>query len=231
MFLKFGRLITMSLITEIFEIAVRAISISCVATLLAALLGMPIGLVLGLKKFRGRSIVISFFNALLGIPTVALGLIMYLIFSRGGPLGFFHLLYTPLLMILGQAVLITPIMVSFTTSTIAAIDPEIKNLAKTLGASETEASMAVLRESIGGVMLAVAASFNRAISELGVALMLGGNLRGLTRVLTTSIALETNRGELTLAIALTCILVLIVLTINIVINMLQNKMRSWLWRL
>jgi tungstate transport system permease protein len=220
----------MSIETQIVEIAVRAIIVSGAATLLAALWGVPLGILIGLRRFHGRSLVVSFFNALLGMPAVALGLILYLVFSRSGPLGFLHLLYTPIAMILGQAVLVTPITVSFVTSTVESIDPDIKDLAKTLGASETEASMAVLRESFGGVLLAIAASFNRAIAELGVALMLGGNLRGLTRVLTTSIALETTRGELMLGIALTIILLVIVLAINFSMNMLQSKVRSWLWR-
>jgi len=220
----------MTVETEIVEIAVRTIGVSGAATLLAALWGIPLGILLGLKRFRGRRVIVGFFNAMMGLPAVALGLLLYLLFSQSGPLGFLHLLYTPLAMALGQAVLITPITVSFTTSTIEAIDPEIKDLATTLGASETEASMAVLKESIGGVLLAVAASFNRAIAELGVAIMVGGNLRGLTRVLTTSIALEATRAELLLGIALTIILLVIVFAVNASVNMLQSRVRSWLWR-
>lgn len=220
----------MTVETEIVEIAVRTIGVSGAATLLAALWGIPLGILLGLKRFRGRRVIVGFFNAMMGLPAVALGLLLYLLFSQSGPLGFLHLLYTPLVIVLGQAVLITPITVSFTTSTIEAIDPEIKDLATTLGASETEASMAVLKESIGGVLLAVAASFNRAIAELGVAIMVGGNLRGLTRVLTTSIALETTRAELDLGIALTIILLVIVFAVNASVNMLQSRVRSWLWK-
>ena len=220
----------MAVETEIVEIAVRTIGVSGAATLLAALWGIPLGIMLGFKRFRGRRVIVGFFNAMMGLPAVALGLLLYLLFSQSGPLGFLHLMYTPLAIVLGQAVLITPITVSFTTSTIEAIDPEIKDLATTLGASETEASMAVLKESIGGVLLAVAASFNRAIAELGVAIMVGGNLRGLTRVLTTSIALEATRAELLLGIALTIILLVIVFTVNASVNMLQSKVRSWLWR-
>ena len=222
--------VEMSVETEIMEIAARAIGISGAATFLAALWGLPLGILLGLKRFRGRRLILGFFNAMMGLPTVALGLLLYLLFSRSGPLGFLHLMYTPLAMVLGQAVLITPITVSFTTSTIETVDPDIKDLATTLGASETEASMAVLKESLSGVLLAVAASFNRAIAELGVAIMVGGNLRGLTRVLTTSIALETTRGELLLGIALTIILLAIVFAVNVSVNMLQSRVRSWLWR-
>ncbi|MCW4037819.1 MAG: ABC transporter permease [Candidatus Bathyarchaeota archaeon] len=220
----------MTVETEVVEIAVRTIGVSGAATLLAALWGIPLGILLGLKRFRGRRVIVGFFNAMMGLPAVALGLLLWLLFSQSGPLGFLHLLYTPLAIIMGQAVLITPITVSFTTSTIEAIDPEIKDLATTLGASETEASMVVLKESIGGVLLAVAASFNRAIAELGVAIMVGGNLRGLTRVLTTSIALESTRGELLLGIALTIILLVIVFGVNVSVNMLQSRVRSWLWR-
>jgi tungstate transport system permease protein len=228
--MSYGGFVDMTVETEIVEIAVRAIGVSGAATLLAALWSIPLGILLGLKRFRGRRVIVGFFNSMMGLPAVALGLLLYLLFSQSGPLGFLHLLYTPLVIVLGQAVLITPITVSFTTSTIEAIDPEIKDLATTLGASETEASMVVLKESIGGVLLAVAASFNRAIAELGVAIMVGGNLRGLTRVLTTSIALETTRGELLLGISLTIILLVIVFAVNVSVNMLQSRMRSWLWR-
>jgi len=216
----------MSLAIEIVEISVRAIVVSGAATLLATLWGLPIGIFIGLKKFRGRSVVKGFFNTMLGIPTVSLGLVLYLVFSRSGPLGFLHLLYTPLAIIIGQAVLITPITISFTASTVESVDPEIRDLAKTLGASGTQASMAVLKESVSGVFLAIIAGFNRAISELGVALMLGGNIRGVTRVLTTSIALETTRGELVLGIALTVILLSIVFALNTFVNLIQRRTGS-----
>ena len=226
--MSYGGFINMTMETEIVEIAVRTIAVSGAATLLAALWGLPLGILLGLKRFRGRRIIVGFFNTMMGLPAVALGLLLYLLFSQSGPLGFLHLLYTPLVIALGQAVLITPITVSFTINSIEAIDPEIKDLATTLGASETEASVAVLKESIGGVLLAVAASFNRAMAELGVAIMVGGNLRGLTRVLTTSITLETTRGELLLGVALTIILLVIVFAVNTSVNMLQSRVRSWL---
>ncbi len=159
----------------------------------------------------------------MGMPTVSLGLVLYMLFSRAGPLGFLHLLYTPLAMTIGQAVLITPIIVSFVTSTVESVDPEIRDLAKTLGASEVQASLAVVKESMSGVFLAIVASFNRAIAELGIALMLGGNIRGVTRVLTTSIALETTRGELVLGMVLTVILLAIVFGLNTVVSYFQRR--------
>jgi len=205
------------------EISVRSILISGSATILAFLWGLPVAAILGLKRFPGRFLLNGFFNAMLGIPTVSLGLILYLFFSKAGPLGFFRLLYSPAGMIIGQAILITPITISFITSAIESVDPEIKDLAKTLGASETEASIAVLRESINGIVLAITASFNRAIAELGVALMVGGNITGFTSVLTTTIALETNRGNIELSIALATTLLLIAFALTISISLIQRR--------
>jgi len=205
------------------EICVRSILISTSATLLSVLWGLPVAAILGLKRFRGRFLLKGFFNAMLGIPTVALGLILYLFFSNTGPVGFLRLLYSPTAMIIGQAILVTPITVSFITNAIESVDPEIRDLAKTLGASETEASIAVLKESMSGVALAITASFNRAIAELGVVLMVGGNIAGFTSVLTTTIALETSKGEIALAIALAIILLLIVFALSMAVNLMQRR--------
>jgi tungstate transport system permease protein len=213
----------MSVESEIFEIVIRAILVSGSATLLASFWGLPIGVLIGLRRFRARSVVKGFFSAMIGMPTVSLGLILYMVFSRSGPLGFLQLMYTPLAITIGQSVLVTPMIISFVTGTIESTDPKIRDLARTLGASETEASLAVLRESLSGVVLAIVASFNRAVAELGVALMLGGNIRGVTRVLTTSIALETTRGELFLGIVLTVILLVIVFSLNTVVNFAQRR--------
>jgi len=208
------------------EVTLRSVAISGLATILAAGWSIPLSILIGLGKFRGRFLLRGVFNAFLGVPTVTLGLVLYLLFSRSGPLGSLHLLYTPWAIVLGQAILISPIVVSFVTNTLEAVDPEIRSLALTLGASETRAHLAVLRESIDGVFLAVTGSFNRAIAELGVALMLGGNIRGVTRVLTTSIALETARGEIALSIALAAVLMLIVATVSLTMNLVQRRMNT-----
>jgi len=205
------------------EISIRSILVSSSAVMLSALWGLPVATLLGLKRFPGKFLAKGFFNAMLGIPTVALGLILYLFFSNAGPVGFLRLLYSPTAMIIGQAILITPITVSFIISAIESVDPEIRDLAKTLGASETEASIAVLRESMSGVVLAITASFNRAIAELGVVLMVGGNIAGFTSVLTTTIALETSKGEIALAIALAIILLLIVSALTLTVNLIQRR--------
>lgn len=209
------------------EISVRSVLVSSSAVMLAALWGLPVAAFLGLKRFPGRFLAKGFFNAMLGLPTVALGLVLYLFFSNAGPVGFLRLLYSPTAIIIGQAILVTPITVSFITSAIESVDPEIKDLAKTLGASETEASIAVLKEAMNGVVLAITASFNRAIAELGVVLMVGGNIAGFTSVLTTTIALETSKGEIALAIALAIILLLIVSVLTLVVNMNQRRMTNY----
>lgn len=207
----------------VIEITARSVLVSGSATLLSVLWGIPIATALGLYRFQGRFVLKGMFNALLGVPTVTLGLILYLFLSKSGPLGFMSILYDPLGIIFGQAILVTPIVVSFIASAIESVDPEIKDLAKTLGASEFDASMAVLKESLSGVVLAITASFNRAIAELGVALMVGGNISGRTSVLTTTIALETNKGNIALGIALAIILLLIVSTLSLSINLIQRR--------
>ena len=209
----------------IFQITIRSLHISGTATLLSVLWSLPLGIIVGMKTFPGKQLVKGIFNALLGMPTVALGLILYLLFSRSGALGFLHLFPSLQAIIIGQAILVTPIIVSLTTSAVESVDPEIKNLAKTLGASEVEASLTVLRESIGGVVLAIIASFNRAIAELGVALAVGANLRGETQVLTTVIAMEVNRGNIEYSIQLMIILLAIVFIITILTNLLQRRIK------
>ena len=205
------------------DVTLRSLYVSGLATLLSATWSLPLALIIGMRDFPGRRFVKAFFNAMIGIPTVVLGLLLYLVFSRSGPLGYLKLLYTPQIITLGQAILITPILVSFTVTAVEAIAQEVKDLAMTLGASDIQASLAILRESRGGVVLSTLASFNRDIAELGVALMLGGNIRGVTRVLTTTIALETARGEITLSIALGIILLILVLSINLTINLVQGR--------
>jgi tungstate transport system permease protein len=212
-----------SLDPTLYSIVLRSLYVSGLATAMATLWSLPIAAILGLKNFPGKRFIRASFNAFLGMPTVVLGLVLFLLLSRSGPLGMFGLLFTPLAISIGQAILITPIIVSFITSAIESIDVELRDLAKTLGSTEIQASIAVLQEAVGGVTLAVIAAFNRAFAELGVAMMLGGNIHGLTRLLTTAIALETARGEIAFSIALGFILVLIVYTFSIVLNYLRQS--------
>ena len=215
----------------LYGVVSRTLIFSGIAIILATLWGTPIAMLIGLRNFRGKTLVKTFFNSLIGIPTVVLGLVLFLILSKGGPLGFLGLLYTPGAIILGEAVLVTPILISIMTTAIEAVDPEIMNLAKTLGASESQASIAVLKEAVNGVLLSNIASFNRAIAELGVALLVGGNIAGLTDVLTTAISRYTARGELDFAIALGILLMVIVFGINIIIIAARKaKILFTMWR-
>ena len=212
-----------SLDPTVYRIVFRSLYVSGLAVAMATLWSLPIATILGIKNFRGKRFIQGSFNAFIGFPTVVLGLILFLLFSRSGPLGTFGLLFSPLVISIGQAFLITPILVSFITSAIEAIDLDIRDLAMTLGSTEIQASIAILREASGGVILAVIAGFNRAFAELGVAMMVGGNIYGSTRLLTTAIALETNRGEIPFSIALGVILLAIVYTLNISINYLRRR--------
>jgi len=210
---------------EILGIVSRSLLFSGTAVILAILWGTPLAMLIAMKDFRGKTVIKTFLNTLIGLPTVVLGLILFLIFSRGGPLGFLGLLYTPAAIMIGQAILITPILVSIGVSAIESVDPEIMSLSKTLGASESQAQIAVLKEAASGIILSDLASFNRAIGELGVVLIIGGNIRGggiRTDVLTTSISRDTAIGELGLAIALGILLVLILFIINIIVVVLRK---------
>jgi tungstate transport system permease protein len=207
---------------SIIEITLRSLYTAIFATLLASIVGLPISVVITMKEFPGKKGLQFFFNSMVGIPTVTLGLFLYSLFSKSGPLGSMSLLYTVRGMAVGQAILILPILITFVVSAIESKDREIRDLVRTLGASEYETSIAVVREAYSGVSLAIVSSFNRAFAELGIATMLGANINGITRVLTTAIALETAKGELGLSFALSFILLLVVLSLNYLIRSLQG---------
>jgi tungstate transport system permease protein len=206
----------------VIEITIRSIETAGLATFIATIIGLPISLVITMKDFKGRETVKFLFNSLVGIPTVTLGLVLFTIMARTGPLGSFNFLYTIQGVSIGQALLILPITVTFIVSAIESKIQGVRDLVRTLGASELQVSVAVLRESSSGVSLAILSSFNRAFAELGIATMLGANIRGLTRVLTTTIALETNKGQFGLSFALSSILLLVVFLLNYIIRVLQG---------
>jgi tungstate transport system permease protein len=209
----------------IYGVVYRSLLFSGTAVILAILWGTPLSMLIAMKEFRGKTLVKTALNTLIGLPTVVLGLILFLAFSRSGPLGFLGLLYTPGAIIIGQAILVTPILISIGVSAIESVDPEIMNLAQTLGASESQAQVAVLKEAINGIALSDIASFNRAIGELGVVLLVGGNIEGggnMTSVMTSAISRYTQINEIGLAIALGIFLILILFTINIIVAALRN---------
>ena len=210
---------------EIYGIVYRSLFFSGTAIILAILWGTPLAMLIAMKEFKGKTVIKTILNTLIGLPTVVLGLILFLIFSRGGPLGFLGLLYTPAAIMIGQAILVTPMLISIGVSSIESVEPDIMSLANTLGASESQAQIAVLKEAVNGVILSDIASFNRAIGELGVVLLVGGNIAGVgnrTDVLTTAISRATQINEIGFAIALGILLILIVFTINILVVVLKN---------
>jgi tungstate transport system permease protein len=213
---------------EFYATILRTVYISGVGTLLACVWSIPISAVLGLRSFWGKWVIRGFFSALIGVPTVALGLLLYLLLSRQGEFGSLHLLYTVNGVMIGQAILVTPIIVSFITSSLEAADTQLRDLAKTLGASGLRTNLAIMRETFWSMVLAITAAFNRGFGELGIATIVGGSLLGSgtifsgTRVLTTSIALEINFGNFDVAMAYAIILMAIVITIALVINLIER---------
>lgn len=210
---------------EVYGVLYRSLLFSGTAVILAILWGTPLSMLIAMKEFRGKTVIKTALNTLIGLPTVVLGLVLYLIFSRGGPLGILGLLYTPAAIIIGQAILITPVLTSIGVSAIESVDPEVMSLAQTLGASESQAQVAVLKEALNGIVLSYLASFNRAIGELGVVLLVGGNIEGAgnkTSVMTSAISRYTQIGDVDLAIALGILLLLILFTINIVVVAFRN---------
>jgi tungstate transport system permease protein len=208
--------------SEVFATVYRSLYVSGLGTLLACLWGIPIAVVLGLYSFRGRWVIKGLFNSLIGVPTVALGLLLYLLLSKSGEFGFLGILYTVNGIAVGQALLLTPIIVSFTSSALGAADVQLRDLAKTLGASSLRTNLAIMRETVWSMVLAITAAFNRGFGELGIAMIVGGNIFQETRVLTTSIAVETNLGQFDVAMAYGIILMAIVVALTLTINLVER---------
>jgi tungstate transport system permease protein len=221
---------------ELFATVYRSLYASGLGTLLACLWSIPIATILGLYSFRGKWVIKGLFNASIGVPTVALGLLLYLLLSKQGQFGFLGILYTVNGIVVGQAILLTPIIVSFTSSALGAADTQLRDLAKTLGASGLRTNLVIMRETVWSMVLAVTAAFNRGFGELGIAMIVGGNIFQETRVLTTSIAVETNLGQFDVAMAYGIILMTVVIALTLTINLVErlrqedallNKINIW----
>jgi tungstate transport system permease protein len=210
---------------ELFKIILLSVQVSGSALVIATLLGLPLGVALAWRRVPFRGLVMSLLNTGMGLPPVVVGLFLYLILSRSGPLGFFGLLYTPGAMIIAQAILVFPIVASLSHAAIVKVDPVIRQAAITLGATPFQEVMAVVREARYGIMAGVMAGLGRVMAEVGAILIVGGNIAGYTRVMTTTIALETDKGEFELAIALGIILLLIALGINVGLRFFQRHGR------
>ena len=208
---------------EIFGIVLVSLRVSLTAVVLASLLGVYLGFLMAVKDYWGKRFSVSLVNTLLALPTVVVGLIVYSFISRRGPLGILGLLFTPSAMIIGQFILATPIIIALTHSAVQGIDKRVRNTALTLGATESQSAWMVIKEARYAVLAAVITGFGRVIAEVGAAMMLGGNIKGSTRTMTTAIALETSKGEFGFGIALGIILLIIAFGINALLHYFQSK--------
>ena len=216
-------ILIISLDAEVFRTVLLSLRISLTATLLASLIGIPLGFLISAHEFPFKRPIITFFNTLLSLPTVVVGLFLYSLLSNRGPFGPLGLLFTPTAMVIGQFILATPIIVALTISAIQAMDPRAKITAMTLGAGPVRTAVTVLSEARFALTAAVIAGFGRVIAEVGAAMMVGGNIKGYTRIMTTAIALETAKGEFAFALALGCILLFVAFSINILFHYFQGK--------
>jgi tungstate transport system permease protein len=212
-----------SLDPEVRQIAWRAFAISASATALASLFCVPLGGLISFRTFKGKRLLVNVTQTFYSLPTVVVGLFVFLLLSRAGPLGGLGFLFTPAAIVIGEMILITPILLGLTFSALSGVDRSVRDTALSLGASERQAIWTIVKEARFAIGAAVIMGFGRAISEVGIAMMVGGNIRGFTRTLTTAIALETQKGEIELAIALGIILVTVALVISVIVNIALQR--------
>ncbi|MDI9624660.1 MAG: ABC transporter permease [Methanothermobacter sp.] len=208
---------------EVVDITSRTLMISLSSTLLASLIAVPTGAIIHFKEFKGKQVIINIIQTLYSIPTVLVGLLVFLLISKSGPLGSLNLLFTPAGMIIAQAILILPLITGFSITALRGVGDDIVDLARSLGATEYQTLSTLVSEAKYGIIAAIILGFGRAISEVGIAIMIGGNIRGYTRVITSAMSLETSKGNLELSIALGIILLMISLLVNTLLNYFQEK--------
>ncbi|NQT55253.1 MAG: ABC transporter permease [Desulfobacteraceae bacterium] len=215
-----------SLDPEIYFIIYISIKVSLSSTLIAGILGVPTGFLISFKEFHGKRVVITALNSLLALPTVVIGLLVYAFISRRGILGILDLLYTQTAMVIGQVILIFPVVASLTIAAISHIDDRYRKTAMTLGATHFQMALVIFREARFGMIAAIIAAFGRVIAEVGISMMLGGNAKGYTRTMTTAMALEYDKGEFVLGVALGIVLLFMSFSMNIFFNYLQGRNRA-----
>jgi tungstate transport system permease protein len=211
---------------EVFSAVLTSLRVAIWSVVFAAVVGIPFGIAVALGRFPMRGVVRLFLNSLMAMPTVVIGLVVYGILSRQGPAGSLGLLFTPRAIIIGQAILALPIISNYTLVAIEGADPAILPTARTLGASNLQSMLQLAKEVRFGVIAAVVAGFGRVVSEVGVAMMLGGNIRFYTRTMTTAIALETSKGEFAFGLALGIILMVVSLGVNVILTVAQGSSRA-----
>lgn len=202
-----------------------SLRVSFGSTIIAGVLGVPCGLLIAFREFRGKRFLITVLNTLLALPTVVAGLFVYAFISRRGIFGANDLLYTQKAMVIGQVILIVPIITTFTISAISRIDERYRKTALTLGATALQTAWVIVREARFGIMAAIIMAFGRVIAEVGVSMMLGGNAKGFTRTMTTAMALEYDKGEFVLSVALGIVLLFLSFSVNILLNYFQGRAR------
>lgn len=207
---------------ELYTIVYNSISISIIAALIAGVLAIPAGILMALNQFTGKQFIQHILNTLMAMPTVLIGLLLYGLFSRLGPLGHLELLYTPTAIIIAEAILIFPIMMNLAIAGVTAADPRLIPTLKSLGAKSFSLTIQVAKQTKFIMLAAVITGFGRAIGEVGAAMMVGGNIAGYTRTMTTAIALETSKGEFETGLALGLMLLAIAFLVNFLLSWLQS---------
>jgi tungstate transport system permease protein len=211
---------------EVIQIIWLSLKVSGTAVLISMILGIPIGTIIALTRFPGRRFLVALTNTGMGLPPVVVGLFVFLFLSRYGPLGRLELLYTPAAMVIAQVVIATPLVVGVTLVAMQAVDPNLRLQILSLGANWWQLFWTLIKETRLTLVAAIAAGFGAIISEIGAVLMVGGNIKGSTRVMTTAIVLETRQGHISMAIALSIILLVIAFVINWVFTSIQQRRSS-----
>jgi tungstate transport system permease protein len=224
--LKSAILLLLSFDPELFEIVGVSLNVSFFSTLFASVIGVPAGFLVAFNTFRGKRFVMTCLNTLLALPTVVIGLVVYSVISRRGIFGPLELLYTQKAIIIGQIILITPLIATLTLAAISRIDHRYRNTALTLGATTVQMAGVILKEARFGIMAALIAAFGRVIAEVGISMMLGGNAKGFTRTMTTAMALEYDKGEFVLAVALGIVLMSCAFFINMIFHLFQGRLKT-----
>ena len=208
---------------ELWAIVLRTLAVSGAATLIAMVAGVPLGYALARGRFRGRTGLLALVNTGMGMPPVVVGLVVWLLLTRSGPLGGLDLIYTRRAMVLAQFLIATPLVIGFTAASVQALPPQLPDLLMALGAGRLRMLWLVSREAKLGLLAAVMAGFGAIVSEVGASMTVGGNLRHSTRVLTTAIVTETGRGNLPVALALGLVLLLLAFLVNLLLTVLQQR--------
>jgi len=212
--------------SRLWPILQLSLLVSGSAVLLSSIVGLPLGTWLGLHEFRGKRLVLASVHTAMALPPVVVGLLVYLLLSRSGPLGSLGWLFTPRAMLLSQVILDLPFVVGITAAAVAAVPQDLRWQLRALGATPWQSRLEIVREARAGVLLAIATAFGRSLSEVGAVWLVGGNIEGKTRVLTTAIVLETGKGNVALALVLGGVLLTIALVINLIIVRFQWRVAS-----